>query len=50
MSDLAYALAEAHQKDNERLRKALREIRNVAAVSEGTSFYVMLAEKALEGE
>ena len=30
------------------LREALKEIRDVATISEGTEFYAMLASKALE--
>ena len=33
-----------------KLRKALEEIRDVAAISEGVEFYAMLAQKALDGE
>ena len=30
------------------LRQALKEIRDIANVSEGTAFYAMLADKALD--
>ena len=33
-----------------RYMKALEEIRDVAAVSDGVGFYKMLADKALDGE
>jgi hypothetical protein len=36
---------------NERMQKALEEIRDVAGVSDGVEFYVMLAEQGLgEGD
>jgi hypothetical protein len=34
----------------ERLRAALREIRDIARLSEGVDFYAMLADTALGGE
>ena len=33
--------------ENERMREALKEIRDIADVSEGTELYVMIAEKGL---
>ena len=33
-----------------RLRAALEEIRDIAAISEGVEFYAMLADRALNGE
>jgi hypothetical protein len=33
--------------DNKRMREALKEIRSIANVSEGTQLYVMIAEKGL---
>jgi predicted RNase H-like nuclease (RuvC/YqgF family) len=44
------AAAMAKQQENERLRDALKEIRDVAACSEGVEFYAMLADNALEGK
>lgn len=38
------------QRDNDELRAALREIRDVTRVSEGVAFYEMLADKALSHE
>lgn len=34
----------------EELEEALRQIRDIALLSEGVEFYAMLAEKALKGE
>jgi hypothetical protein len=34
-------------EDNERMREALQEIRDVAACSEGVEFYVMIADRGL---
>tara|TARA_R110000803_G_scaffold56795_1_gene114210 strand:+ start:2751 stop:2903 length:153 start_codon:yes stop_codon:yes gene_type:complete len=50
MSDMAEAMVKALQAENERLRAALIEIRDVAAISEGVEFYAMLAGKALKDE
>jgi len=36
--------------ENKRLRKALEEIREIAQVSKGASFWEMLADKALKHE
>ena len=35
------------REDNERMREALQEIRDVAACSEGVEFYVMIADRGL---
>ena len=35
------------QEENERMREALQEIRDVAACSEGVEFYVMIADRGL---
>tara|TARA_R110000824_G_scaffold104562_2_gene248178 strand:- start:721 stop:873 length:153 start_codon:yes stop_codon:yes gene_type:complete len=48
MSDVAQAMVKALQIENQRLRTALEEIRDIAAVSEGVEFYAMLADKALK--
>jgi hypothetical protein len=37
-------------KEIERLRAALKEIRDVARCSDGVDFYAMLAEQALDGD
>ena len=34
-------------EENERMQKALEEIRDVARVSEGVEFYAMLADRGL---
>lgn len=49
MIEMALALVKALQAENKRLREALEEIRDIAAVSEGVEFYAMLAQKALDG-
>ena len=43
----AQAMVKALTEENERLRLALNEIREIAGVSEGAGFYEMLASKAL---
>ena len=48
MTDVAQAMVKALQAENERLRAALEEIRDVAAISEGVEFYAMLADRALK--
>tara|TARA_R110000824_G_scaffold127033_1_gene286948 strand:- start:632 stop:817 length:186 start_codon:yes stop_codon:yes gene_type:complete len=48
MSDVAQAMVKALQIENQRLRTALEEIRDIAAISEGVEFYAMLAERALK--
>jgi hypothetical protein len=47
LADLGPILA--LKAENERMRKALEEIRDIARVSEGVEFYAMLAQKALDG-
>jgi len=46
-NELVYSELNRLKEENERLRAALREIRDVARVSEGVEFYAMLAEKGL---
>ncbi len=47
MVSVVPALAKALHEENVRLREALQEIHEIAAISEGAEFYAMLAEKAL---
>lgn len=48
--EMAPAMITTMLEENSRFKLALREIRSVAANSEGTEFYAMLADKALKSE
>ena len=45
-----FELRQEAANETERLRAALKEIRDVARCSDGVDFYAMLAEQALEGD
>jgi len=47
---MAPAMITTMLEENSRFKLALREIRSVAANSEETEFYAMLADKALKSE